>query len=74
MTLTTITIDRLQSFQISLNVAAQIALDLDLVVADRVNDFVDLLRREILGPQIRVDVCLLENPPRSRKADPVNVG
>ena len=57
-----ITIDRLEPLQVALHFAAQIALDLDLVARDRVNDFVDLLRRQILRAQIRIDVRLLENP------------
>ena len=73
MTLTAITIDRLQPFQISLNVAPEIALDFDFVVGDRVNDFVDLLRRQLVGAQIGIDVRLLQNLPRGAKPDPVNI-
>jgi len=73
MTLAAVTIDRLQTFQISLNLAAKIALDLEFVVRDRVNDLVDLLRRQLVSAQVRIDVRLLENSARSRRADPINV-
>ena len=74
MTDPAVTIDRLQAFQVSLNVAAQIALDLNFVVGNRVNDLVDLLRRQILGAGVRVDVSLLEDPARTGETDPVNIG
>ena len=41
----TITIDRLQTLEIALHFAPEIALDRQLVVRDRLDDFVDLLRR-----------------------------
>ena len=69
-----ITIDRLQASQIGLHVAAQIAFNLDLVVRDRVNDFVQLLRSKILRAQVRIDVCLLENALGRAQADSVNIG
>ena len=74
MALTAITIDRLQALQISLNVAAEIALDLGLVVRDCVNDLIDLLRRQFVGAQIRIDVGLLQNLPSRAETDSVNVG
>jgi hypothetical protein len=61
-----ITIDGLEPFQVSLNFAAQITFDRNLVVRDGVNNFVQLLGGEIFRPHIRVDVCLLENAPRRR--------
>ena len=73
MSLPTITIDRLQPFQISLNIAAEIALDLDFVVGDRVNDLVDLLRRQFIRSQIGIDVGLLKDFPGSAESDSVNV-
>jgi hypothetical protein len=69
-----ITIDCLQTFQVTLDFAAQIAFNLDLVVRDRVNDFVQLLRRKFFRPQVRIDVGLLKNAPRRGKADSVDVG
>lgn len=68
-----ITIDRLQPFQVALHVPAQIALDLDFIVRDGVDDLVDLLWTKILRAQVRIDVCLLEDALRHARADPVNV-
>jgi hypothetical protein len=56
-----------------LYVTAQIALDLDLVVRDRVDDFIQLLRGKIFRADISVDIRLLENAPRSAKADSVDI-
>ena len=70
---TAITVDCLQTFQVTLDLATQITFDLDLVVRDRVNDFVQLLRCEIFRAQIRVDVGLLENTPGRVKPDSVNI-
>ena len=70
---TAITIDRLQALQVALHIAAQIAFDLDFVVRDRVNDLVQLLRRQLFRPQIRVDVRLLQNPLGCAQADSINV-
>src|SRR4029434_4272587 len=67
-------IDRLQTFQITLHVAAEIALDFDLVIRDRMNDLIQLLRRKIFRPDVWVDIRLLENPPRSAKTDSVDIG
>ena len=69
-----ITIDRLQTLQIALHFAPQIAFDRQLVVRDRVNDFVELLRRQIFRAQIRIDVRLLEDPLRGARPDAVNIG
>lgn len=44
-----IRVDCLQTFQVTLDLATQIAFDLDLVVRDRVNDFVQLLRRKVFA-------------------------
>ena len=57
----TVAINRLQTLQIALDFATQIALDLDLVIRDRMNDLVQLLRGEILRTQIWIDIGLLEN-------------
>ena len=69
-----IAIDRLQALQIALHFAAQIALDRDLVVRDRMNDLVDLLRASGLSPAVRIDVGLLEDAPGGARADAVDVG
>jgi len=73
VTAAAITIDRLQTFQIALHVSAQIALDLDLVVRDRVNDLIQLLGRKIFGPDVWIDIRLLENALRSAKTDSVDI-
>lgn len=44
----TVAINRLQTLQIALDFATQIAFDLNLVIRDRMNDLVQLLRGEIL--------------------------
>jgi hypothetical protein len=69
-----IRIDRLQTFQIALYIAAQIAFDLELVVCDRVDDLIQLLRRKIFRTDVWVDIRLLEDAPRSAKADSVDIG
>src|SRR3954447_19293926 len=68
-----ITVDGLEPLQVSLQFPAQIAFDRDLVVRNCVNDFVDLLRRQVLGAEIPVDIGLLEDPLRGRRPDAVNV-
>ncbi len=68
-----ITIDRLQPLQVALQLAAEIAFDHDLVGRDRMNDVVELLGREVFRAQIRIDVRLLENAFRRRRADAVNI-
>ena len=70
---TTVAVDGLQAFQIRLNLAAQIAFDGKLARGDRLDDVVELLRRQILGANIRFDVRLLEDLFRGARADPVNV-
>ena len=69
-----IRVDRLEPLQIALHVPAQIALDLELVVRDRMNDFVQLLRRKILRAQVGIDVRLLENTFGRAQADSVIIG
>ena len=68
-----IRIDRLETFQISLHFAAQIAFNLDLVVRDCVNDLVQLLRRKVFCAQIRIDIGLLENAFGCAESNPLNV-
>jgi len=47
-----ITIDGLEALQVALQLAAKIAFNQHLVAGDRLDDFVDLMRRQIapLGP------------------------
>ena len=56
------------------NFAAQIAFDQHLVARDRLNDLVDLLRRQILRAQVWIDIGLFENAFRRARSDSVNVG
>ena len=70
----TVAINRLQTLQIALDFATQIALDLDLVIRDRMNDLVQLLRGEILRTQIWIDIGLLENASGCGKTDSIDVG
>ena len=69
----TVAVDRLQTFQIRLNFAPQIALDRKLARSDRMDDVVKLLRRQILRTDVRLDVRLFEDLLRGARADPVNV-
>ena len=73
MTDAAITIDRLEAFQVTLHVASQVAFNLNLVVRDGVNDFVQLLRRKVLRANVRVDVRLLENASGRAKANSVDL-
>jgi len=68
-----VTINPLETLQITLYVATQITLDFDLVVRDRVNDLVQLLRRKIFRADIWIDIRLFENAPGSAKTDPIDV-
>src|SRR5205809_5769277 len=69
-----ITIDCLQAFQVALYVTTQITFDLELVVRNRVNDFVQLLWRKIFRPQVGVDIRLFENPSSCGKANSIDIG
>ncbi len=73
MTDTAIRIYCLKPFQITLHVAAQIAFNLDLVVRDGVDDFVQLLRRKIFRANVGINIGLLENAPGCAETDPVDI-
>ena len=73
MTDAAIRIDSLQTFQIALYVATQIAFDLDLVIRDRVDDLIQLLRHKIFRTDVWIDIRLLENAPRSAKTNSVDI-
>lgn len=68
-----VTIDRLQSFQIGLQFATEIPLDHDVEIVDRVNDRIELLGAEVLGPDIRVNLGRLKNPLGIAGSDSVDV-
>src|SRR5229473_1311734 len=69
-----IAIDCLQTLQIPLHFTPKIAFDLQFISGDCLDDFVDLLRREIFRPQIRIDVRLIQNAFRRARPDSINVG
>ena len=66
-------IDGLQPLQVALHLAAKIAFNRDFVVRDRVNDFIQLLRRQILRAQVWIDIGLLEDALRRAQTDSVDV-
>ena len=68
-----ITIDRLQTLEIALHFATQIAFDRDLVARDRMNNLVQLLWRKVFGAQIRIDIGLIENALGDRRPNPINI-
>ena len=68
-----ITVDRLEPLQITLRFPAEIAFDRDLVVRDRVDDLIQLLRCKIFRPDVWVDIRLLEDTSRGTKTDPVDI-
>ena len=70
----TITIDRLEALEITLQFAAQIAFNQHLVARDRLNDLVDLVRRQVLRTQIWIDIGLFQYALRPARSDSVNVG
>jgi hypothetical protein len=67
------TIDRLQTFQVALHIASQVTFDLHLIVRDRVDDLIQLLRGQIFRAQIGIDIGLLKNSFGSGKADSVDI-
>lgn len=68
------TIDGLKAFEISLHLAAKVALDDNVQAGNCVNDFVDLLRRQFLRADIGVNIGDFENAFGVARADTVNVG
>jgi hypothetical protein len=68
-----VTIDRLEPFQIALQLTAQVTFDQDFASRDRLNDFVDLVGRQILGSQIRVDISPFQDPFSRAWTNSVNV-
>ena len=69
----TIAVNGLEALEVCLNFTPEITFDGQLARSDRLDDVVQLLRREILGANIRFDVRLLEDLLRGARADPVNV-
>ena len=69
----TIAIDGLETLQIGLNLTTEITLDGQFAGGDGMNDVVQLLRREILRSNVRLDVRLLKDLLRGARPDPVNI-
>ena len=69
-----VAVDRLETLQVCLNFTAQIALDGQLARGDRLNDVIQLLRRQILRAHVRFDVRLFEDLLRGARTNSVNVG
>jgi hypothetical protein len=63
----------LETLEILLQFAAQVALDGDFLRTDCVNDRVQLLRRKILRACVRIDIRRLEHLFRVVGPDAVNV-
>ena len=61
MTDAAVTVDGLEALEVGLNLAAKIALDGKLAGGDGLDDLVELLGRQVLGADVRVDVGLFEN-------------
>ena len=68
-----IAIDRLEPLQVALQFPPEIPFDQHLVARDRLDNFVDLMRRQILRAQIRIDIRLLQHPLRRARSDSVDV-
>ena len=69
-----IAVDRLQPFQVALNLTSKIALDRQFTRGDRLDNLIELLVAKILCPRVGADIHLLEDPLRGARADAVNVG
>jgi hypothetical protein len=69
----TVTIDRLEALEILLQLAAQVALDDVLVFLDDLDDAVELLVGQLLGPDVGADFGLLQHKLRAGRADAVDI-
>jgi hypothetical protein len=69
----TVTIDRLETFQICGVVTPQITLNHPLMIGDHMQDFVELLFGEILGAGIGVEPDLLDDQIGPLRTDAVDV-
>lgn len=57
----TITVDSLEALEISLYLSAEITFNQNLIGIDRVDDGVELLRAQVFGAGVWINVRLLEN-------------
>jgi hypothetical protein len=70
---TAIAIDGLETLEVGLHFAAEVALDGELAGGDGVDEGVELLGGEVLRAEIRVDVGLVEDLLGGARPDAVNV-
>jgi hypothetical protein len=70
----TITVDSLEALEISLYLSAEITLNQNLISIDRVDDGVELLRAQVFGAGVWINVRLLENFFGVARAHSINVG
>ena len=68
-----VTVDRLESFEVSLDLAPQVTFDEQSARSDSLNNLVQLFGTEVLCTDFRIDIGLLENLLRCARADAVNV-
>lgn len=74
MTNAPVAIDRLQTLEIRLQFAAQVALDRQFASRDCLDDLVELLAAQIFRAQIGINVGLVEDLFSGARANAVNVG
>src|SRR6185295_15055676 len=68
-----ITLDRLQPLEIHADLAAQITFDYVFTILDRVDDLRELLFGQILRPNARIDLGLLEHDFGVARADAIDI-
>jgi hypothetical protein len=68
-----IAIDRLEAFEIALELSSEVAFNQETACRNRLDDLVELLGAQILRAGIGVDVGLFENLFRGARTDAVNV-
>ena len=73
MTDATVAINRLQALQVRRNLATKITLQHPLVLGDDLEDFVQLLLREVLRAHVRVQAGLLDQEVGARGPNAVDI-
>ena len=68
-----ITIDGLETLEVALQFAAKIAFDQHFVSSDGLDDVVDLVRGQVLRPQIWIDVGLFKDASGRARPNPVDI-
>ena len=69
----TVAVDRLEAFQVSGDFAAEVTLEHPLVLGNDMQNFVELLFREILCPHVGIQAALFDEQIGTRGADAVDV-